>query len=342
MRTDLTPSRPDLTPILELRDIFKSFGTRKSFLRPRRLTVIDKVDLAVTAGTTVALVGESGSGKTTLARIALGLMKPDRGQVLIDGRAIAEMSSPERRRFRRRVQPVFQDPLSSLNPRHNTLQIVSSPLKVHHHLTRDVARSKVLEVLEQVGLDERHLMRYPHELSGGQNQRVAIARALILKPELIIADEPTSALDVSVQAQLLALMTSIQRDYGLAFLFISHNLAVVKHIAHFVGVMYLGRIVEFGTCAQIFSDPQHPYTQALLDAVPIPDPLARKARRKLLGGSLPDISQPPIGCRFQPRCPLAINVCLAVDPPNHLTEHGHAVACHLAPTAIDNWADASH
>jgi oligopeptide transport system ATP-binding protein len=273
-------------------------------------------------------VGESGSGKTTLGRLALGLMKPTSGQVVFDGRPLDRLSAQDRRRVRLRVQPIFQDPYSSLNPRKTVYQIVRAPLDVHDIGPPARRRAAVAEELAGVGLGEEYLRRLPHQLSGGERQRVSIARALILRPALVIADEPTSSVDVSVQAQLLKLLQSIQSNLGITYLFISHNLAVIRNISDFVAVMYLGRIVEFGTRDQIFDRPRHPYTKALLDAVLSPDP-GRRRSRTMLPGELVGPLQMPTGCRFRTRCPHQFGRCIEEDPPDNVVEPGHWAACHL-------------
>ena len=302
-------------PLLELRAVSKVFAYG-SLLQRQGVRAVDNVSLAVPPGKTVGLVGESGSGKSTVARIALGLMKPTAGAVYFW------------HDVRRRMQPVFQDPASSLNPRKQVMESVRAPLDVHGIGTPAQRRSQVVDVLDRVGLGSQYLRRFPHQLSGGERQRVAIARALVFGPDLIIADEPTSALDVSVQAQLLRLFAGIQKDMGIAYLFISHNLAVVKHVADWVAVMYLGRIVEFGTRDQVFDAPDHPYTRALLASVPIPDPAGRGPRSGV-SGELPSPAHIPSGCRFRDRCPHQFDRCMVEDPPDYEPAPGKRVACHL-------------
>jgi len=314
-------------PILTLTGVTKVFS-RGGLLQRQGITAVDRVSLSVAPGKTVGLVGESGSGKTTIARLALGLMAPTSGTISFAGKPLVDMSAEDWRDLRRRMQPVFQDPASSLNPRKSVLELVRSPLDVHRVGTTSERNARVVEVLERVGLASRYLRRFPHQLSGGERQRVAIARALAFRPELIIADEPTSALDVSVQGQLLRLFADIQRDLGIAYLFISHNLAVVKHVADWVAVMYLGRIVEFGTRDQVFGAPQHPYTKVLLASVPIPDP-SRSQAGATVRGELPSLNQIPSGCRFRDRCPYQFETCAVVDPPDFEPMPGKRVACHL-------------
>ncbi|HEV7677431.1 MAG TPA: ABC transporter ATP-binding protein [Candidatus Dormibacteraeota bacterium] len=320
------------TPILEFRTVSKTFARGGLLQRQGGVMAVDRVSLVVPAGRTVGLVGESGSGKSTLARIALGLMRPSSGGVYFDGDPIEHLSRRGWRGVRKRMQAIFQDPASSLNPRRSVQRLVQSPLDVHRVGSRSERAAAVAASLPRVGLDSEYLRRFPHQLSGGERQRVAIARALMVGPQLIIADEPTSAVDVSVQAQLIRLFADIQNDLGIAYLFISHNLAVVKHVADWVAVMYLGRIVEFGTRDEVFLSAQHPYTQALLASVPIPDP-ARKGLG-LVRGELPSMAEIPSGCRFRDRCPHAFDKCAREDPPDYEPSPGKRVACHLlAPTA---------
>jgi oligopeptide transport system ATP-binding protein len=314
-------------PLLELRAVSKVF-THGSLLQRHGMKAVDNVSLVVPPGKTVGLVGESGSGKSTVARIALGLMKPTAGSVHFDGASVTTLSRRGWHDVRRRMQPVFQDPASSLNPRKQVMKSVQAPLDVHDIGTAAERRAQVVDVLDRVGLGSQYLRRFPHQLSGGERQRVAIARALVFRPELIIADEPTSALDVSVQAQLLRLFASIQKDMGIAYLFISHNLAVVKHVADWVAVMYLGRIVEFGTKDQIFNTPDHPYTRALLASVPVPDPAGQRSH-SAVSGELPSLVDIPSGCRFRDRCPHQFDRCVVEDPPDYEPAPGKRVACHL-------------
>jgi oligopeptide/dipeptide ABC transporter ATP-binding protein len=314
-------------PELELLGLTKTFK-RGGLLRRQGTRAVDSVDLTVPSGRTVGLVGESGSGKSTLARLALGLMRPTAGEIRFEGRSLSGLSRAGWRHVRQRMQPVFQDPASSLNPRKQVREIVRAPLDVYGVGDRRQREASVLEMIERVGLESQYLSRFSHQLSGGERQRVAIARAVVLRPRLIIADEPTSALDVSVQAQLLRLFAAIQLDLGISYLFISHNLAVVKHVSDWVAVMYLGRIVEFGSRDQVFGSPQHPYTQALLASVPVPDPARRRDLRGL-SGELPSADRVPSGCRFRDRCPHAFDRCSVEDPPDYEPAPGKRVACHL-------------
>ncbi|MFI2103176.1 ABC transporter ATP-binding protein [Isoptericola sp. NPDC019693] len=296
--------------VLEVRDLAKSYPVRRGVVLRRtvgQVQAVDGVSLALRRGRTLGLVGESGSGKSTLARVLVGIEKPTRGQVLVDGEDVSTMSRAARRELRRNVQMVFQDPYTSLNPRMSVGEIVAEPFRIH----RDAApaggrRRAVAELLELVGLDPDHAHRYPHQFSGGQRQRVGIARALAVKPRVLVCDEPVSALDVSVQGQVINLLEDLQDELGLSYLFIAHDLAVVQHIADEVAVMYLGRVVEEGDRPAVYGDAHHPYTRALLSAVPVPDPDARPADADLLlDGDPPSPADPPSGCRFHTRCWLA-------------------------------------
>ncbi|MGZ0052854.1 ABC transporter ATP-binding protein [Brevibacillus gelatini] len=289
---------------------------------------VDDVSFTVKRGETLGLVGESGCGKSTTGRSLLRLIEPTAGEVLFDGVNVTALSADEMRKMRRHMQIVFQDPFASLNPRHNIEKILEEPLIVHGIGTSAERKRKVQEMLEVVGLSSYHARRYPHQFSGGQRQRIGIARALMLNPKLIVADEPVSALDVSIQSQVLNLMQDLQRDLGLTYLFIAHDLSVVRHISDRVGVMYLGRIVELTTSTQLYSNPLHPYTKALLSAVPTPDPDAVR-ERVILQGDVPSPANPPSGCTFHTRCPHATEECRAVRPAFQDVGDGHFVACHL-------------
>jgi oligopeptide transport system ATP-binding protein len=324
--------RPGDTSVLVVRDLHKHF-TGGSRLRGGRHTVraVDGVDLAIGPGEVLGLVGESGSGKSTVGRCVARLETPTSGTVELLGRDVSRISRREMRPVRRDVHVVFQDPYSSLNPRMTVGQIVGEPLRQHGEGERRDRARRVGEMLERVGLRDQMAGRYPHELSGGQRQRVALARALVLGPRLLVADEPVSALDVSVQAAILNLLLDLQRDLGFSCLFITHDLSVVEFISDRIAVMYLGRIVETARRETLFADPQHPYTQALLSAAPVPDPAdGRRRDRVVLSGDLPSPADPPSGCRFHTRCPVAVERCTTEDPPlTGVTGPDHPVACHL-------------
>ncbi len=312
-------------PLVEVRNVSQTFRVRDGlFGRPRRVVAVDGVSLTLNAGEVIGVVGESGCGKSTLARIILGLQKPTSGEVLIDGKRLHDLDRRERARL---VQPVFQDPFSSLNPRRRVRDIVGMPLVAQGGVSDAEARSSVEAIMERVGLDPAMGERLPAQLSGGQRQRVAIARALILRPRLVVCDEPTSALDVSVQAQILNLLAELRREFGLSYLFISHNLAVVEHVASEVAVMYLGRIVERNVSAALFHAPRHPYTQALLASVLTPEP-GLGIPEIGLGDTMPDPANVPPGCRFHPRCPVAVADC-AVTAPAAVRAGGAEVECLL-------------
>ncbi|HVL70293.1 MAG TPA: oligopeptide/dipeptide ABC transporter ATP-binding protein [Beijerinckiaceae bacterium] len=314
-----------MTALLEMRGITRTFEVRQGLFAPKRtLRAVDGVDLDVRRGEVVGIVGESGCGKSTLARIMLGLLPPSAGTIRLEGGDVAAM---DRRALARRIQPVFQDPYSSLNPRRRIAAIVSLPIEVQGIGTASERRARAIEMLERVGLPRRMADNYPSQLSGGQRQRVAIARALVSRPEIVVCDEPTSALDVSVQSQILNLLMDLRRDFGLTYVFISHNLAVVEHIATRVAVMYLGRIVEEAGTAELFARPRHPYTQALLTSVLTPEP-GRGVPDAGLGTVSPDPLNPPPGCRFHPRCPKRFAPCDRVDPAL-VADGPAAVACHL-------------
>ncbi|GAA1172044.1 dipeptide ABC transporter ATP-binding protein [Pseudonocardia alaniniphila] len=292
---------------------------------------VQDVSFTIARGRTLGLVGESGSGKSTVARLLLRLLDPTAGQITFDGTDLLRASRRDLRALRRRMQIVFQDPFGSLNPRMTVLQAVGEPLEVHRLATGAARRDRVVELLERVGLDARDLGKHPHQFSGGQAQRIGIARALATDPDLIVCDEAVSALDVSVQAQVLNLLKGLQRELGLSYLFIAHDLNVVRYMADELCVMYLGQIVERGDGDAVFDDPRHPYTRMLVDAIPDPDPLvARAAERGAADGEPASPSNPPPGCRFHPRCPLAIERCRTEVPPARQLGPGRVAACHLA------------
>jgi peptide/nickel transport system ATP-binding protein len=320
-------------PLLEVRDLVKHFPIRRGLFMTARgaIRAVDGVSLALAPGETLALVGESGSGKTTTGRCILRLLEPTSGGVRFDGVDLLALPPREMRRMRRNIQVIFQDPYGSLNPRMRVGTIVREPLDIHRIGTgRADRRAMVARLLERVGLEPGMMERFPHEFSGGQRQRIGVARALALRPRLIVADEPVSALDVSVQAQVINLLIDLQAEFGIAYLFIAHDLVVVERIADRVAVMYLGKIVESAPVGEIFKNPLHPYTKALLQAIPIPDP-TRVRERTVIRGELPSPAAPPPGCRFHTRCPVAIDECRRLEPPLVEVTPGHWAACHLVP-----------
>ena len=324
----------DRRPLLEVRNLVKHFHISGGLFGGREGVVraVDDVSFTIHRGETLGLVGESGCGKTTTGRCILQLERPTGGQILFEDRDLATLGAEDLRAVRRRMQVIFQDPYSSLNPRMTVGQIITEPLAVHRIVPDPVKReARVQELLGHVGLLPQHARRYPHQLSGGQRQRVGIARALAMEPALIVCDEPVSALDVSIQAQIINLLEDLQREFGLTYLFVAHDLSVVRHISDRVAVMYLGRIVELADRKALYDEPLHPYTRALLSAVPIPDP-ELEARREhiVLGGEVPSPLHPPSGCVFHPRCPIAIDRCRAAVPELREIKPGHWAACILA------------
>ena len=317
-------------PVLEVERLKKYFPVRKGLLRRTvgHVYAVDDVSFTIGEAETVGLVGESGCGKTTVGRAILRLIEPTAGAIRLDGHDITRLGKKELRPYRQQMQIIFQDPFSSLNPRMRAGDIVGEPLKVHGTSSRKARRERVAELFQRVGLRTAQMDNFPHQFSGGQRQRIGVARALALSPKLIIGDEPVSALDVSIQAQVINLLTDLQRELKLSYLFISHNLAVVEHISHRIAVMYLGRIVEYTDKATLFTRPLHPYTEALLAAVPVPDPAIKRAKR-VVQGDVPSPMQPPPGCHFHPRCPYALPRCKTEPPALREVEPGHQVACHL-------------
>jgi oligopeptide/dipeptide ABC transporter ATP-binding protein len=318
------------TPVLAVEKLVKHFPVERGVLRRAvaHVRAVDGVDFAIAPGETLCLVGESGCGKSTVARMVLRLTDPTSGAIRLAGTDITALSPDALAPFRRRVQMVFQDPYASLNPRLRVGKIVGEPLENFEPLDRAAREARVGEILAKVGLRPESANRYPFEFSGGQRQRIGIARALALRPDLIVADEPVSALDVSVQAQVLNLLMDLQAEFGLAFLFVSHDLAVVEHIGHRIAVMYLGRIVEIGPKDSVLAEPAHPYTRALIAAAPIPDPRARR-EKIVLEGDVPSPLNPPPGCHFHTRCPFAMPRCREDSPPLREVAPGRAAACHL-------------
>ena len=322
-------------PLLEVENLKKHFTVRKNLLDRKKLTVkaIDGVSFRIDEGETLGLVGESGCGKTTVGRTVVRLYKPSSGRIRFaagdDSVDISAMGTKELKAIRRQMQIIYQDPYSSLNPRMSIGSLLAEPMIVHRIGSKDERRERVIAMLKAVGMKAEHVKRYPHEFSGGQRQRIAIARALILRPRLIVADEPVSALDVSIQAQVLNLMEDLQKEFGLTYLFIAHNLSVVKHISDRIAVMYLGKIVETAKTEALFLRPRHPYTEALMSAIPVPDP-DLKMHRITLQGDVPSPIDPPTGCAFHPRCGYRRDRCSVDGPELRDMGGGHFAACHYA------------
>lgn len=322
---DLPTTAPG-DPLVQVRDLKVQFSVSGR----RTLVAVDGIDLDIRRGETLGMVGESGSGKSTTGRAILQLDRPAGGTVQFDGTELTALPETQLRRWRRRMQMVFQDPFSSLNPRMTIGTTISDSLLVHKVVPADERADKVAELLTTVGLNPKWASRYPHEFSGGQRQRIGIARALAVSPDFVVLDEPVSALDVSVQAQTINLLEDLQSEFGLTYLFIAHDLAVVRHLSDRIAVMYLGRIVEFADRDNLYDRPAHPYTRSLLSAVPIPDPrLARERKRIILTGDIPSPLNPPSGCRFRTRCPIAQEVCAEQTPIMRTVAPGHQVACHF-------------
>ncbi|WP_461864656.1 ABC transporter ATP-binding protein [Thermococcus sp.] len=320
-----------MEPVLSVENLKKYFPVRSLLRTIAWVKAVDGVSFDIYPGETFGLVGESGCGKTTTGRTILRLIQPTSGRILFQGKDVTKLKGKELLWFRRHAQIMFQDPYSSLDPRQTVFNTIMEPVKFHG-IKVDDPEEFVIKLLESVGLNEMHLYRYPHEFSGGQRQRIALAKILALRPDFVVLDEPTSALDVSVQANILNTLKELQKDYGFSYLFISHDLGVVKYMSHRMGVMYLGKLVEVGPSTKIFENPLHPYTQMLLSAIPVPDPeIARelKAKRKMVKGEPPSPINPPAGCRFHPRCPFAKDICRREEPPFVKVEDDHYVACWL-------------
>jgi peptide/nickel transport system ATP-binding protein/oligopeptide transport system ATP-binding protein len=320
-------------PLLRVRNLVKHFPITSGILVQHQVGAVQAVDgvsFDVARGETLGIVGETGCGKSTTARLVMRLLEPTSGEISFEGQDIARLKGSKLKAVRRDMQMIFQDPYSSLNPRKTIGSIISEPFVIHG-LDKDAGQRKktVQELMETVGLNPEHYNRYPHEFSGGQRQRIGVARALALKPKLLIADEPVSALDVSIQAQVLNLLRELQREFGLALIFIAHDLSVVRHMCDRVAVMYLGKVVEIGTGDDLYGMPRHPYTGALLSAVPVADPSRKKDQRRLLTGDVPSPANPPSGCRFHTRCPKAQELCSVEDPPLEDKGTGTLAACHF-------------
>ncbi len=327
------------TPLIRVQDLTKHFHIPSGFFGRSNIVVkaVDGVSFDIEAGETLGMVGESGCGKSTTGRAVLQLHKPTSGRVFFNDKDLTTASAEELRVLRTKFQMVFQDPYASLNPRHSVGAIIAEPLVIHGIMSGSELQDRVTELLELVGLNPAYRNRFPHEFSGGQRQRIMIARALSVKPDFIVCDEPISALDVSIQAQVVNLLQELQEKLGVAYLFIAHDLSMVKHISHRVAVMYLGKIVELAKRKDLFDNPIHPYTQSLTSAVPIPNPkLERRRQRIILKGEPPSPANPPSGCVFHPRCPIAKEICKAEVPQFAEIERGHFAACHFAESQIDN------
>lgn len=317
--------------LLRITDLKKHFKAKTGFFgrQGAKVRAVDGISFSLRSGETMGLVGESGCGKSTTGRLILRLIEPSEGKIEFEGQDITEMTKGKLRALRKQMQIIFQDPFASLNPRMTVQQIISQGLRTHNLCKAGTEEESIITILEKVGLEADYKNRYPHEFSGGQRQRIGIARALVLSPKLIVADEPVSSLDVSIQAQIINLMKDLQEEFGLSYLFIAHDLSVVEHVSNRVAVMYLGKIVELATDYEIYNHPQHPYTQALLSAVPLLDPTIRKEDRIILKGDVPSPISPPKGCRFNTRCWQTRAECKTIEPEFKDIGNEHLVACHL-------------
>ena len=319
-----------MSNILELSNVRKEFHTSSS---KRPIVAVDNISLKLEKGKTLGIVGESGSGKSTLGRLMLRLIEPSAGEIKFDDVNLLNLKNTELRKMRSKMQMIFQDPMSSLNPRMSIRQLISEPLEIHKNLKASEQNFAVEEIITKVGLEVSALDKYPHEFSGGQRQRISIARAVINNPSLVVADEPVSALDVSIQSQILNLLMDLRNDLNLSFVFISHDLSVVRHIADEVAVMYLGNIVEIAPADQLFQNPQHPYTQALISAIPQVEK-EKRISRIILKGDIPNPADAPSGCNFHPRCPIAIDKCSSITPALKITGTDHLTSCHLVSEVV--------
>jgi len=333
--TESRPTAPLVQPILAAKDLRTYFPIRRGILQRTvgQVRAVDGVDLSVMPGETLGLVGESGCGKSTLGRTLLRLLPATSGEIRFEGRDVLSLGGGELKALRRDMQIIFQDPVGSLDPRMTVRDIVGEGLATHGLGTGREREVRIREILERVGMRPEAAGRYPHEFSGGQRQRIGIARALILQPKLVVADEPVSALDVSIQSQVLNLLVELKREFKLTYLFVAHNLAVVGYISDRIAVMYLGKVVELAPAAQLYRQPLHPYTVALLSAIPVPAP-GSKRQRIVLKGDVPSPINPPSGCRFRTRCPIAQAVCAEIEPPLEMKPQGHLAACHFAGQPI--------
>ena len=319
------------TPLLQVNNLKTYFPLRKGVIIRRHagyLKAVDDVSLTLNQGEILGLVGESGCGKTSLGRTLMRLIKPYAGSIILDGDHLENLNENELRPLRKKIQMVFQDPYASLNPRMTIYDILAEPLLIHKITNKKNLDEKIAKLMDRVGLARRFIKKYPHEFSGGQRQRIAIARAIAPEPKLIVADEPVSALDVSIQAQIINLLSNLSKEMGLSLVFISHDLSVVKHISNRIAIMYLGKIVETGPSDDVFENPKHPYAKALLSSIPLPDPIKERQRERIiLTGDLPSPMDPPPGCHFAPRCPFAIQDCTKAEPPAKVVGLGHTASC---------------